>query len=281
MKVLHTLLFLIFVSCARSPLKVYTSASKESVFHKDGLWKISSEKVEILLESQEELHVRALLMCHEQKTDEALSLIFENFKSTSKDNEIYNIISVCHILNKDYEKALLAVEKGLALERKNKKLLLKLKHNKALIFHKIGHFNEARTLYTEVLEKAPNLYTTSFNLGLLYLQFNLTQEALAQLEPLMNIAPKDIDLLSSIALIHALEGRYNKALSLFELIDMDSRQREDIALYYAVSLVGAKRFEEAKVVLKNQNVPFIKEIRLMSRKLQDMVDTKLQTIASK
>lgn len=281
MKVLQTLLFLIFTSCANSPLRIYTSTNKESVFHKDGLWKLSDEKIEVMLESDRDLITRALLKCHQKESKVGLGIINDNYTKLSKDDQIWNIRTVCHILAKNYDDALLSVDRGLLTVKNNESLKIKLLHNKALIFHKIEHFTEAEILYKEVLKLSPTLYSTQYNLGLLYLQYNLLSEAKSYLIPLLKVAPNDIDLLSSIGITFALEGQYIKGIQYFEQIPSVNRKREDIALYYSLALIGAKRFDEAKIVLKDQDVPFISGIRQMSRSLQKMVEEHLKTIAAK
>lgn len=281
MKIIQTLLFLIFTSCANSPLRIYTSTSKESVFHHDGLWKLSGEKIEVFLESQTNLTARALLKCHQKESKMGLGILNGHFTKLSKNDELWNVRTVCHILAKEYDEALLAVDRGLLSIKNNEGLKIKLLHNKALIFHKIEHFVEAQMLYKEVLKLSPSLYSTQFNLGLLYLQYNLLADAKSYLVPLLKVAPNDIDLLSSIGLSFALEGQYIKGLQFFEQIPNDKRKREDIALYYSLALIGAKRFDQAKIVLKDQDVPFISGIRQMSRGLQKMVEEHLKTVAAK
>lgn len=281
MKIIQTLLFLIFTSCANSPLRIYTSTSKESVFHQDGLWKLSGEKVEVFLESQNDLAARALLKCHKKESKVGLGIINEHFTKLSSNDDIWNVRAVCHILAKEYDEALLAVDRGLLSIKNNESLKIKLLHNKALIFHKIEHFIEAQMLYKEVLKLSPGLYSTQFNLGLLYLQYNLLSDAKSYLIPLLKVAPNDIDLLSSIGLSFALDGQYIKSIQYFEQIPSEKRKREDIALYYSLALIGSKRYEQAKIVLKDQDVPFISGIRQMSRGLQKMVEEHLKTVAAK
>jgi hypothetical protein len=104
-----------------------------------------------------------------------------------------------------------AFREALALEPENPRVLALL----GLSHFRAGAFTEARAIYEQLVERAPNDASHRLNLGLVYLKLNDSERAIAALETSRALDPSQGRAVSYLGLAYARAGRYAEAYRAF------------------------------------------------------------------
>jgi tetratricopeptide (TPR) repeat protein len=104
-----------------------------------------------------------------------------------------------------------AFRDALALEPENPRVLALL----GLSHFRANAFTEARAIYEQLVERAPNDASHRLNLGLVYLKLNDAEHAIAALETSRALDPSQGRAVSYLGLAYARAGRYAEAYRAF------------------------------------------------------------------
>ncbi len=279
MTLLTFLMMIYLTSCASSVGRGISEGRYDALANESLLRYTDERKKPILKNEKSSLH--EILSCHGNNFSAGLEALKNRFNSNKKDPEYWNHVGTCYYLQKDYLKAQFFYKLSTDAAKNENKEYPPAFNNLGITAVRLGHFQEAFEYLKTAKEMSPSLLTVTFNLSQLYLQFHLYDKAIALLEDLHRKTSEDIDVLASLGTGYLFQGNNKKTISYFEKIDPNYLKRIDIATTFALALYLENDFKRAQVLLKNRdNTPF-EEYKGPAKKLNKLVEAKLEEIRRK
>jgi len=260
----------LLLSCGSKSIRSSISKDKQDVLAKESFLRYDSERIEVVIQSKNPL-ISATALCHQGKFNRGLSKLKKQYYQNRKNEKYWNSIAICYYLKGNLGKAEYFLHLSINTAKKKKSHYAPAHNNLGILFLKQRHFDMAHQQFQMAIKKSPQFLTPHFNLVKLYIQFGQFDDALLKLHKLSEVSPLDTDILAGFGTIYVLKNEPNRSLPYFEKISPHDLSREDIALYYALSLYHIKHYKKAHKVLTQQKHTQIKSIRSMSKKLKTLI----------
>jgi Tfp pilus assembly protein PilF len=131
-------------------------------------------------------------------------------------------------------------------------------------------------MFSKSQKQSPNLLTPIFNIAQLNIEFGHIDKAERSLRILLSKAPKDIDILASMATVKMIQKEYKSSEAYFLKIDDEYLKRADISNHYAMVLYKLGKFKKAYNILKSQKVSIITPVVKMRKQLALLIKKALE-----
>lgn len=261
MKMMLFLFTFILVSCSHGPsmnrtipVAQWDSLKEESVMRWDQqrLTSLSS----------------ANSLCYQGEVEKGLESLKESFYQRRTDSHYWIEIGNCYFLSKKYSQAEFYYQLALN-ETKNGRIKGIAYNNLGIIALEQKNWSIAQELFLKSIDVNNKLMVPRYNLALLYLDFNLIDQAQSLVEGYKNIS--DIDFLAINARIYLLKNDLKSAGVLFNKLPDFSLKRSDISVLYAWYLTQVKDFNRAGQILNTREPSSIKELEQFRDQVSDSV----------
>lgn len=220
--------------------KFTESLNKESIARVDAYnGKFSSES---------ELDTLAQL-CHEREFKKAYSLVSTESRKYVKNPIFWNHVGSCFLLEGENRKALLFLNRSLSIKPNYVPAL----NNLGVMYLRLNDRSRALIAFKRAVRVGQFNKTPRFNLANLYLSYGLYKESLKALKPFSDNT-SDVDVLNMKATANLMSGNIKKALSFFEKIDSDFREKAKYGLNYALALFLNGKKEQAIDAYEDINI---------------------------
>ncbi|HXC68922.1 MAG TPA: tetratricopeptide repeat protein [Pyrinomonadaceae bacterium] len=113
------------------------------------------------------------------------------------------------------------------------------------IFYFARYYDQAIKYYREVLELEPTFLPAHFRLGQAYIQKEMYEEAVAELQLAMPPTGDDPEVLASLAYVYAISGRADKAQEVLKKLKELSLKRHVSLYHFAIVYAGLDDKEKA------------------------------------
>lgn len=271
------LLSLTLFSCAQQGLKTRLSSDSQDALSEESFMRYSSERHRNLTQKKDSsIIILALSACHQGKIEEGRNLLVKSMSQHREDPLYWNAVANCYSLEKNYPKALFYYDMSQALSSSSKSAQAMVHNNKAFIMMKLRHFEQAKQELQTAIKLAPELKTPRYNFAQLNIQFGHVDIAQKDLRTLLKEAPEDIDVLAALGVISLFQNQPKEARAMFERIPEKLRQREDVAIHYALSLYELGEIEQARATLLRVGIIKIPSLRGVNQSLNQWIDRDLE-----
>jgi predicted Zn-dependent protease len=270
-----TLLFFLlfsFFGCATKHLSTKVEDEKKDTFKEEAFLRFSDSR----LESLKKTPYKAQALCHEGQIKEGLKLLQRQTKTRKKEPMFFNEIGMCYFLSGNDAKAEYFFH--LSLSKARKSHFPTALNNLGVLKLKNRHYQEALDLFTSSTKRRSKIISPLFNKAQVYLEFNLADSALPLLIELNKKGQQDPDILLSLANAYLLKGQTAQALAIIKKIPNNFGSRDDVGLARAIALYESKKYGQAKELLDEQQFGRYLPIKRSARKLQKLVNAKIEEI---
>jgi tetratricopeptide (TPR) repeat protein len=185
------------------------------------------------------------------KEFEAAFKVAESIYDTHQSLPTYwNQVATCYLIQGNERKALLFYNKALEVTPNYVPAL----NNIGVMYEKSGQDQKALVALQRALKNGRFTKTPRFNLGHLYLSYNLADEALPLFKGLADEAPQDADVRAGLANSLAQLGRWQEAWDEFQKVTGKIRSRPDVGLNMALCAHRLGKIEEASAAFRATDV---------------------------
>lgn len=261
MKVIILLTVLILTSCSHRqainrtiPVAQWDSLKEESLMRWD------QERLRTLSSAN--------ALCYQGEVAKGLDSLKNAFYQRRTDSHYWIEIGNCYFLSKKFSQAEFYYQLALN-ETKHRKIKGIAYNNLAIIALEQKNWSIAQELFLKSINSDNKLMVPRYNLALLYLDFNLIDQAQKLVENYKNIS--DIDFIAINARIYLLKNDLKSAGVLFNKLPDFSLKRSDISVLYAWYLTMVKDFNRASNVLSSREPSSIKELERFRDQISDSV----------
>lgn len=196
-------------------------------------------------------------LCYQGETDKGLLSLKNSFYDRRKDSHYWIEVGNCYFLSHKHTQAEFYYQMALN-DSKDKKIRGVALNNLGIIALEQKNWSIAQDLFNQSIKAHGDLKVPRYNLSLLYLDFNLINQAQALVENYKNI--NDIDFIVINARIYLMQNDLKSAGALFNRLPEFSLKRSDISVLYAWYLTLVKDFDRAGNVLSAREPSSIKEL---------------------
>jgi tetratricopeptide (TPR) repeat protein len=181
---------------------------------------------------------RVVELCYKKDFSEAHAIIKSVNKKYIKNPIFWNHVGTCFLLEGSRRKALLFLNKALALKSNYAPAL----NNLGVMYMYEKDFSRALVAFERARKTKEFSATPRLNLANLYLNFGLYDKSITELNTLYSISKTDVDVLNMLATAHLMKNNYKKANEIFNEIDDDFIPEARIGLNYSLAsfLAGDK-----------------------------------------
>jgi tetratricopeptide (TPR) repeat protein len=181
---------------------------------------------------------RIVDLCYKKEFKEAHAIIKSVNKKYIKNPIFWNHVGTCFLLEGSRRKALLFLNKALALKSNYAPAL----NNLGVMYMYEKDFSRALVAFERARKTKEFSATPRLNLANLYLNFGLYDKSITELNTLYSISKSDIDVLNMLATANLMKNNYKKAYEVFKKIDGDFISDARIGLNYSLAsfLAGDK-----------------------------------------
>ena len=172
------------------------------------------------------------IACYEKEFEDAFKLIRSESSSYKRNPIFWNQVGTCYMLKGERRKALLFYNKALEFKASYSPAY----NNLGFMYKLEGEDQKALVAFTR--SKKANRYarTPLFNLGNLYLEYGLYNQAINTLLGLYNLNQKDIDIINGLAVANLMKGSLSEASKYYSKLDQDLFERPEFGINYAYLL---------------------------------------------
>jgi tetratricopeptide (TPR) repeat protein len=241
-----SLLIFLLASCSTIPLDQKILSSNKDILLNESFSRYSTIRLNKASLQTDNLGV---ISCHKKEIKKGLTYLKNQYKERVNQPEYWNEIGTCYYLDNKYNKAEFSF--ALSIQRDTKSNYAPVYNNLALLSLQKGDFGEAFSFFEKSLSISPAALTTRYNLAQLYIQFNNFPKAKKILLNLHKLNSMDVDILSSLAMIHVLEGGPLKAMAIYKLIPVKLHSRANEILIKN-NLVKDKKLQNLVELLRIQ-----------------------------
>jgi tetratricopeptide (TPR) repeat protein len=272
-------LSLLLASCSNHRLETIIENEKNDVLAGESFLRYSSKRFEVI-RSRNNMIQTAVTYCHQGDISDGLAQLKKYLIQERKNPNYWNHIGTCYYLNNQLSKAKyyfeIALKMGHTANQKTSSFLPAY-NNLGLVYIKLRSFDKALNHF-KLADKGGVLVTPKFNMLQLYLKFGQLKKALKLSLVLYRLAPKDIDVISSLGTINLLQGKYKESKNFYDQIHKKYLEREDISGQYAIVLYKLGYYEDAKRMLQFGQYTQIKSIKKMRDSLSNIIERKLKLL---
>jgi Flp pilus assembly protein TadD len=202
------------------------------------------------LDDPSDLEVKGIIdeitiACYEKDYEKAFALIKEESSSYKRNPIFWNQVGTCFMLKGERRKALLFYNKA-----------LEFKASYAPAYNNLGYMyklegEDQKALVAFTRSKKSNRYarTPLFNLGNLYLEYGLYDQAIRTFGGLYNLNKTDVDIINGLAVANLMKGNLTQSKSFYNKIDKDFFEKADFGVNYAYLLYKLNKKELAREIL--------------------------------
>ncbi len=169
--------------------------------------------------------------CYARNFEQAFKVAESIYDSHQNLPTYWNQVATCYLLQGNERKALLFYNKALEVTPQYVPAL----NNIGVMYEKNNQDQKALVALQRALKSGKFTKTPRFNLGHLFLSYNLADEALPLFRGLADEAPADVDVRAGLANSLAQLGRWQDAWDEFSRIPDKQRRRSDVGLTMALS----------------------------------------------
>ena len=187
------------------------------------------------------------IACYEKEFEDAFKLIRSESSSYKRNPIFWNQVGTCYMLKGERRKALLFYNKALEFKASYSPAY----NNLGFMYKLEGEDQKALVAFTR--SKKANRYarTPLFNLGNLYLEYGLYNQAINTLLGLYNLNQKDIDIINGLAVANLMKGSLSEASKYYSKLDQDLFERPEFGINYAYLLLKQNKKEKARDTLED------------------------------
>lgn len=261
MKILLLFSSLILIACSHGPsinrtipVSQWDSLKEESVMRWD------KERLSSL--------TSANALCYQGEVEKGLEALKNSFYERRTDSHYWIEIGNCYFLSKKFSQAEFYYQLALN-ETKNNRIKGIAYNNLGIIALEQINWSIAQELFLKSINTDNKLMVPRYNLALLYLDFNLVDQAQDLVESYKNVT--DIDFMAINARIYLLKNDLKSAGNLFNKLPGFSLKRSDISVLYAWYLTMVKDFNRASEILNTREPSSIKELERFRDQVSDTV----------
>lgn len=203
-------------------------------------------------------------LCHEKDFEDAYEIVRENSKKFIKNPIFWNHVGACFILEKDYRKALLFLNRALSLKGNYAPAL----NNLGIMYLRKGDFSRALVALKRAKKSSRFSKTPLFNLAALYLKFAQYDLAITTLKPMAKGNTNDVDVLSMLGTAYLMKNNFKSADFWFSRISSDFLEYPNVGINYALNSFKLGKSEEAKKILNDVSIkenknwkPYLDEVK--------------------
>jgi tetratricopeptide (TPR) repeat protein len=175
--------------------------------------------------------VAMMTSCYAKNFEQAFKIAESVYDTHQNLPTYWNQVATCHLLQGNERKALLFYNKALEVTPQYVPAL----NNIGVMYEKNGQDQKALVALQRALKNGKYTKTPRFNLGHLFLSYNLADEALPLFRGLADEAPADVDVRAGLANSLAQLGRWQDAWDEFNRIPEKDRRRSDVGLTMALT----------------------------------------------
>lgn len=210
--------------------------------------------------------------CYQGEVKEGLGALKDSFYKRAKDSHYWIEIGNCFFLDKKFSQAEFYYQMVINETKENR--------FKAIAYNNLGiialeqeNWSIAQDLFTKSMRLESRFKVPRYNLALLYLDFNLIDQARELVEKEQHLS--DVDFMSINARIYLLKNDVASAGKIFNRLPQFSLKRADISVLYAWYLTMVKDYSKAESVLTTREPSSIKELESFKNKISEDVSSKL------
>ncbi|HLT22813.1 MAG TPA: hypothetical protein VKZ84_05200 [Bacteriovoracaceae bacterium] len=207
-------------------------------------------------------------LCYQGEVKKGLDSLKKSFYERRRNSHYWIEVGNCYFLSKKFSQAEFYYQLALN-ETKNNKVKGMAYNNLGIIALEQKNWSIAQELFLQSIKQDGSLKVPRYNLALLYLDFNLIDQAQKLVENYRNIS--DVDFLVINARIYLLKNDLKSAGVLFNKLPDFSLKRADISVLYAWYLTLVKDFNRAGNVLSSREPSSIKELERFGDQVSDSV----------
>lgn len=207
-------------------------------------------------------------LCYQGQTEKGLENLKNSFYQRRKDAHYWIEVGNCYFLSQKLSQAEFYYQLALN-DAKNKKVKGIALNNLGIIALEQKNWSIAQDLFKESIKANSDLKVPRYNLSLLYLDFNLINQAQDLVKNYKDI--NDIDFVVINARIYLLKNDLKAAGALFNKLPEFSLKRSDISILYAWYLTQVKDFNRASTILGSREPSSIKELEKFGDQISDSV----------
>ena len=149
---------------------------------------------------------------------------------------------------KNYDQALVALDKAIALDPKN----TEFKYYKALVLSKTGKSDQALAIWSSLVKQYPGEYRKAlFDIAAIYSQQSQYEKALEALEKAIHLKPKGPRAYMEVAVIQRAQERYDLAISNLEMAaSLDPKTAPSANLTMAAIYLEMEDFDKSEALFR-------------------------------
>jgi len=234
-----------------SPQQDYYPSPKEgpqTVLHNESAAR-NVERVQEITGGKDPLVVM-MSSCYAKNFEQAFKVAEGTYDSHQNFPTYWNQIATCYLLQGNERKALLFYNKALEVTPQYVPAL----NNIGVMYQKNGQDQKALVALQRALKNGKFTKTPRYNLGHLYLNYHLAEEALPLFRGLAEEAPNDVDVRAGLAHSLAQLGRWQDAWGEFNRLPEKLRRRSDIGLTMALCAHHLDKREAAQQILNATDI---------------------------
>lgn len=210
--------------------------------------------------------------CYKGEVKEGLTNLKNSFFQRTRDSHYWIEIGNCFFLDKKLSQAEFYFQMVINETKENR--------FKAIAYNNLGiialeqeNWSIAQDFFQRSMKLDSRFKVPRYNLALLYLDFNLIDQAGELVQKDQNL--NDVDFMSLNARIYLLKNDVASAGKIFNRMPQFSLKRADISVLYAWYLTMVKDFNRAESVLTNREPSSIKELEGFKNKISEDISSKL------
>jgi tetratricopeptide (TPR) repeat protein len=210
------------------------------------------------------------ISCYEKEFEKAFSLIREKSSSYKRNPIFWNQVGTCFMLKGERRKALLFYNKA-----------LEFKASYAPAYNNLGYMyklegEDQKALVAFTRSKKSNRYarTPLFNLGNLYLEYGLYNQAIGTFGGLYNLNKKDVDIINGLAVANLMKGDLKRSMFFYEQLDKDYLEKPNFGVNYAYLLYKQNKRRLARDILSDLDVENLGPWKEYYSKLSNLIGDK-------
>lgn len=207
-------------------------------------------------------------LCYQGQVEKGLQTLKNAFYERRTDSHYWIEIGNCYFLSKKFSQAEFYYQLALN-ETKNSRIKGIAYNNLGILALEQKNWSIAQELFLNSIKADNKLKVPRYNLALLYLDFNLIDQAQNLVENYKNLS--DIDFIVINARIYLLQNDLKSAGALFNKLPDFSLKRSDVSVLYAWYLTLVKDFNRAEKVLGSREPSSIKELERFRDSISDSV----------
>lgn len=208
--------------------------------------------------------------CYKKNFKDAF-IIVKNISKTYRENPIFwNQVGTCYLIQGERRKALLFYNKALDLKSNYVPAL----NNLGTMYFREGDYERSLVAFERAIKTSEFSKTPRYNLASLYLHFGLYDKSLSYSMPLYDEGKKDVDVLNMVASAYLMKNDATTALTYYNQIESNYRERADIGLNYSLALLSVGRIDNARDTFEDIDKKSIKHLSPYYKRVQRVLGVK-------